>query len=89
VNTINPLLTDHAQRKHRELNGETHPPHYLAIARIERSTSPADVPQRARLASIRIDLSSLSAGLAEVFKVYWYVPAGFAVWVLVRAIMGG
>jgi hypothetical protein len=89
VNTFNPLLTDEAQRKHRELNWETHPPHYLALARIERSTSPTDVPQRARLASMSIDLRSLSARLAELFKVYWYVPAGFATLLLVRSIMGG
>jgi hypothetical protein len=88
VNTINPLLTDHAQMKHRELNGETHPPHYLGIARIGGSTSPTDVPQRTRSASISINLGSLSAGLAQVFKAFWYVPAGFAVLVLLRLIIG-
>ena len=87
MNTINPLLTDHAQMKHRELNGETHPPHYLEIARIERSTSPTDVPPRTRSISMSINLDSLSAGLAQVFKVYWYVPAGFAVLVLARSIV--
>ena len=56
MNPINPLLTDYAQMKHRELNGETHPPHYLEIARIEASMSPADVPQRTRSAGIGINL---------------------------------
>jgi hypothetical protein len=88
VNTYNPLLTDEAQRKHRELNGETHPPHYLAIAGFDRVTSPTGVPQPKRSASIRLNLDSLSAGLVRLFRAYWYVPAGFAVLVLARLIMG-
>jgi hypothetical protein len=65
------------------------PPPYLEIARIEASTSPSDVPQRTRSVNISTKLGSLSAGLAQVFKTYWWVPAGFAVLVLVRSILGG
>jgi hypothetical protein len=91
MHTINPLLTDHTQRKHRELNGETHPPHYVEIARIEASAppAPANVPQRRLTADRAINLDSLIAGFAQFFKTYWWVPAGFAVLVLVRSIMGG
>jgi hypothetical protein len=86
---INPLLTDHAQMQHRELNGEAHPPHYLEIARIEASSSPVDAPQRTRSVNISMNLGSLSAGLAQVFKTYWWVPAGFTVLILLRTILRG
>ena len=89
MNTINPLLTDHAQMQHRELSGEAHPPHYLEIARIEGLASSVHVPQSTRSVNISINLGSLSPGLAQAFKVYWYVPAGFAVLVLARFIIGG
>jgi hypothetical protein len=65
------------------------PPHYLEIARIEASTSSSYVPQRTRSANISIKMGGLSAGLAKVVKTYWWVPAGFAVLVLVRSIIGG
>lgn len=65
------------------------PPHYLEIARIEASTSPAEAPQGPRSANININLGGLSAGLAQVLKTYWWVPAGFAVLVLARSIIGG
>ena len=60
----------------------SNPPLYLEIARIE-------APQRTRSADISRNLGSLGAGLAQVFKAYWWVPAGFAVLVLVRSILGG
>jgi hypothetical protein len=103
VNVINPLLTDHAQRMHRELNGEQHPPHYLMLARVDQPTSPAYIPQptrsadsssalaglKARLANSRIDLGGFSERSGQVVKAYWWVPAGFAVLVLLRSILGG
>jgi hypothetical protein len=107
VNTINPLLTDHAQRLHRERNGEAHPPHFLELARVDRPTSPGYMPQRTRsatsgisinLGSLRarwatsgmsINLGNLSARSVQVSKAFWWVPAGFAVLVLLRSIMGG
>ena len=106
MNNYNPLLSDHVQRMHRERNGEAHPPHFLALARVGRPTSPADVPQRTRSANSGINLDSLSARLGQVVKAginldslsarsgqvvkaYWWMPAGFAVLLLLRSIMGG
>ena len=89
MNQYNPLLTDEAQIKHRELNGETHRPHYLEIARIQASAPRAHVPQRTPSANLSMNLGSLSAGLAQVFKVFWFVPAGFTVLVLARVVLGG
>lgn len=103
MNMINPLLVDEAQMEHRERNGETHPPHYVNLVRDDGQLSPADLMQPARSAVISadrgslstrsldwgIDLEGLSARLGQLVKVYWWVPAGFAVLVMVRSILGG
>ena len=102
MNTINPLLNDHAQMLHRGRNGETRQPHYVSLTRVDGQLSPADLMQPARSASVGadlgsmgnrsvswgIDLEALSARLGQVVKAYWWVPAGFAVLVLVRSILG-
>jgi hypothetical protein len=103
MNVINPLLVDETQMVHRERNGETHPPHYANLFHNDGKLSPADLMQPARSASSGenlgslstrsrnwgIDLEGLSGRFGQLVKVYWWVPAGFAVLVLVRSILGG
>ena len=94
MHTLNPLLFDEMQMKHRELNGEHHAPHYAEIARIQAAALPSAAPQFRRsidISSIDIslDLGSLSDRFSQLLKTYWYVPAGFAVLVLARSILGG
>ncbi len=40
-------------------------------------------------AASALDVPSLSRRSAQVVKAYWWVPAGFAVLVLLRSILGG
>ena len=103
MNAMNPLLNDNVQRIHRELNGEAHPPHYAVLADTDGPASPNGGRQRTSAAKISInldswrtrwadigtDLGDLSVRLGESARAYWWVPAGFAVLVLVRSIVGG
>jgi hypothetical protein len=89
VNIINPLLADEVQRKHRERNGEAHPPHALNLSRASHPKALDDLSQSPGSATSAPNLGRLSTRAAQVVRAYWWVPAGFAALVLLGSIMGG
>ena len=88
MNINNPQLVDYVKIMHRERHEEAHPSRSLKFVRASRPKSLDDLAQGSSSATGNLNLGSSSARSGQVVKAYWWVPAGFAVLVLLRAIIG-
>jgi hypothetical protein len=102
MNMINPLLTEHVRRIHHERDekaaSQRHDPresnyakkiHRERSLRFARAKALGDLSQSPGSATSALNVGSLSTRTSQAVRAYWWVPAGFAVMVLLRSIMGG
>jgi hypothetical protein len=89
VNINNPQLADFIKVMHRERHERVYPPHSTNYVQADQLKLIDGKWQTIRSAARKSNMGSLTARSGQVIKTYWWVPAGFAVLVLLRSIMGG
>lgn len=100
-NMINPLLTEHVRiilrERYEKAATQRHDPresdyakiiHRERSLRLARAKALGDLSQSPGSATSALNVGSLSTRSAQVVKAYWWVPAGFAVLVFLRAVIG-
>ena len=75
-----PRATDYARTIQRE--------RLVRFARASRPKALGELSQSPGSATSAFNLGSLSTRTSQAVRAYWWVPAGFAVLVLLRAIIG-
>jgi hypothetical protein len=89
VNINNPDLPKFISMMHHERFEKAYSPNPLKLSRINRSKTLDNLSQMPGSATDALSLGRLSALTSRTVRAYWWVPAGFAVLVLVRSILGG
>ena len=85
-----PVDTDYANiiQMHRELFEKADAGRLVKLTRARRQQALGDLSQSPGSATSAFNLGSLSTRTSQAVRAYWWVPAGFAVLVLLRAIIG-
>jgi len=89
VNINNPQLPEYMLMMHRERFEGLNARRSLNLARASRPKLVDDRSDNTSSVTSGVNLGSFSARSGQAVKAYWWVPAGFAVLVLLRSIVGG
>ena len=84
-----PLVTDDARNVDRERYRKANNERLVKLALVSRAKVLGDVSQNPGSPNSVLNFGNLSRRTTQTAQAYWWVPAGFAVMILLRTILGG